>query len=178
LYWQSTVWRHVASAMHVMIAEQHCASSQLEHTVQPAHATASSESVQLVPLLPLLLATAPQMGARGPPLLLPLPLLLPPPLEVLPPLSAGLPLSPPMPLDEPPVPLDEPLVLPDAAPLVLPDAAPLLVPDVLPLEEPPAVPEPLPLLPPLPVPLLLPLPLEEPLMRGLRFPASCGVGSS
>jgi hypothetical protein len=145
-----------------MIAEQHCACSQSEHAVQPAHAMASGEIVQLPPLPPLLLATAPQMGVRPPPLL-PLPLPLPLPLDVLPPLSAvsplspfdGVPLSSPMPLDEP---------------LELPDADPLLIPDVLPLDEPPPIPESL--------PLPLPVPLEEPPMRGLRFPASGGVGSS
>jgi hypothetical protein len=162
LNWQSTVCRHAESAMHAMIASQHCACSQSEHAVQPAQSIASGEIVQL-PLLPLLLATAPQMGANGPPPLLP------PLLEALPPLSAvppsspfeELPLSTPMPLDEP----DEPLVLPDAAPL--------LVPDVLPLDELPPIPE----SPPL-VPLLVPLPPEEPLTRGLWFPASEAKGST
>jgi hypothetical protein len=122
--------------MQSMTAEQQFCCSQSEHAVQPAQVMASGDSVHEPPLLPLLLATAPQMGAT------PLPL----PLEELL--------------------LDEPLLeellelLPPGDPLPLP----LLVPEPLALDETELLL--LPLLPPLPEPLLVedPVPLEVPLL--------------
>jgi hypothetical protein len=132
--------------MQVITAEQQLCCSHVAHAAQPAHVVASGESMHELPLLPLLLAAAPQMGG------VPLPLLL----DELPPE-----LLPELLLDE----LLLELPVPEALPLL--DMTPLLVPEPLPLEEPVAPPELLlPLAPPVPAPLPVedPLPLVPPLL--------------
>ncbi len=139
--------------MQSMMAEQQFVCSQSEQAVHPAHVMASGESMHELPLLPLLLAAAPQMGLNPPPPL-PLPLLdellelLP--LELLelfpPPEPPVLLLEPPLLVPEPLLLLDEPFALPEPLLPVPPPLLPELPPD-----------DPLPVSPP----LLLPEPLEE-----------------
>jgi hypothetical protein len=158
--------------MQFMMSEQQFCCSQVWHSAHPAQARASGDSVHELPLLPLLLAAAPQMGVIPPPPL-PLPLdellelELPEPLELelldvpsAPEELALLPLDPPLLVPEPPL-LDEPFALPEPLLFPLPPLLPELLLPLLPFSEPPE--EPLePLLPPFPDELPPPLPPSGP----------------